>query len=146
MRKVKFIYLYTLICIIFFACSDKNNNVPHAGDDFWIYNIAADPSSKSLLSTNGYIYVTGGYNSNGILLYRQKMTGEIDDFLAFDRTCPYEVGKCKVKMQDESVYFCKCSCCGSEFNVLAGSVEKGPSEHFLTQLRCDFIDGSIHVY
>jgi len=146
MKQKKFLYTVSLICIIFLACSDQGYQVPYVVEPFWIYNIESDPSATDLLTTNGYIYVTGGYNNNGIIIYRQKMAGDIDDFIAFDRTCPYEVKRCQVKMLRESIYDCECECCGSIFNLIAGTVNQGPSEHFLTQLRCEFIDGSIHVY
>lgn len=136
----------SLILIIFWGCKDQNTTVPHSGDMFTLYNIAADPDYQNLINVNGHVYVTGGFNRNGILIYRVKYEEAIDDFVVYDRTCPYEITSCSIDMDEMYGFSASCECCGSKFNMVTGAIEQGPATHYLSRFRCDYIDGSLHVY
>jgi Rieske Fe-S protein len=134
-----------LLFVISFACKKDQNPVPKAPDNFFL-NITSDPQLTSLLAPYNAVIVTGGYRKNGVIVFRTKMEGTIDDFVAYDRTCTYEVDTSKMLWTIKNPYFCTCSYCKSKFNLLGGYMENGPATYSLRKYNCDFVDGVIHVY
>jgi len=138
---------YIIFPVVFLlACVRDENPVPIVRESFWIYNIESDPEYTQLLVQNNSLYVTGGYLDNGIIIYRYKTEGTVDDFLAFDRTCPNEADTCIMKIDKNDFFKAVCSCCGSEFNIIGNYMEKGPAKYPLRRFKCDFIDGDLHIY
>ena len=140
-------HILWISCIfLFFTWKKDENTIPKTGDNFYLYNIQADPEYTNLLAPFGKIVVTGGYKKNGIFVYRIKTEEAIDDFVAYDRTCPYEANECKMESTKGNSYTCTCKCCGSIFNIYGGYLEKGPSKFPLRKYNCEYIDGNIHIY
>jgi len=135
---------FFILMIVLFSCKD-NHPIPSNIKDIWIYNIELDPQFSSLQTTYMPVFVTGGFKGNGVIIVRQKYDGYTDDFLAFDRTCPYEADACIVRF-DESKMNLECECCETEFYVGDGYPISGPSKFPLRQYKCDFIDGNLHIY
>ncbi|MCF8297746.1 MAG: hypothetical protein K9J13_09410 [Saprospiraceae bacterium] len=95
---------------------------------------------SELQHDGGYMYFTGG--NRGILVYRT-----IDEFKAYERTCPYDPDKDCARIEvDQSGLFAVDSCCMSKFLLLDGSVHSGPSTLPLKQYRTDFDGDFLHIY
>ena len=136
------IFLFLLL----FACKKDQNPVPRSGDNFWIYNINQDPEYTKLLAPFNALVYTGGYRKNGIIVYRIKLEEAVDDFVAYDRTCPYESSTCVMVLGKGGLYNCTCKCCGSVFNLYGGYMENGKTKYPLRKYSCDYIEGSLHIY
>lgn len=76
---------------------------------------------------NGYVYLGGGVR--GIVVVRQNA----QQYLAFERNCPYEpYNACAKVTVDKSGFFMADSCCGSRFDM-RGQVTSGPARRPLRQ-------------
>lgn len=123
--------------LIFQSCNKKDAypNIPNV-----YVNLYLDLTSTQYVELNsvgGYVYLTGGHR--GILVYRIS----VEDFIAFERTCPYDPDKDCARIEVEpSGLTTVDSCCLSRFLILDGSVLRGPSTLPLKQYRTSF-DGSI---
>jgi len=129
-----------------FACKKDQNPVPKVGVNFYIYNLNSDPEYSALLAPYNAITYTGGYLSNGIIIFRTKIEGTIDDFVAYDRTCTYEANSCVMVWTQKDNMNCSCKCCKSKFNLEGGYMINGPATYPLRKYNCEYIDGTIHVY
>ena len=141
----RFAIIISLFCMLF-ACKKDQNPVPRSGDNFWIYNIKQDPEYTKLLAPFNALIYTGGYRQHGIIVYRIKLEEAVDDFVAYDRTCPYEASDCVMEWTLKDNYYCTCKCCKSKFNLLGGYMENGPAKYPLRKFNCEYIDGNLHIY
>lgn len=137
---------FFVMALIILSCKKKKNPIPEAYVDEVIYNVEADPLYNSLSNPNNAVVLKGGYNNNGIVVYRQKIERATDDFLAFDATCPHEVDTCSMTWDSSDPWYLECECCGSRFNINGGYMEDGPAEAPLRQYKCYFHDGNLHIY
>ena len=140
------IAFFLILAVTVVNCKKDQNPVPRSGDNIWIRDINSDPEYTKLLAPFNAVVLTGGYNRNGILLYRLKVEGTIDDFVAFDRTCTYEADSCATIWSIKTPYYCICKCCNSKFNIIGSYFETGPAKYPLRKYNCEYIDGSIHIY
>ena len=116
------------------GCRENNSLVPLVSVDFSI-NIN-DASYFELTSITGWVYVTGG--SRGIIIYRNN----IDQFTAFDRHAPYNVGDgCRVFVEEDEITL-QDECSDSSWLILDGSLISGPAEQPLKQYSTN-LSGSI---
>jgi nitrite reductase/ring-hydroxylating ferredoxin subunit len=130
---------YIIFFIFFLLLSpqckkDKNNAIPN------IYvNFSINPNSTQYLKLNtvgGWAYVTGGVR--GIIIYR----ASIDQFMAFERDCPYQpLNTCALVQVEKSGVVAIDSCCGSQFILTDGSPIKGPATTSLKQYTTSY-DGT----
>lgn len=151
MTTIKYQICIIILLSIISSCNKKDNPVPVTSISYSVYNIESNARYENLLVPDGAAYLeTGsicvGYNCNGVVLYRLKTTGEIDDFKAYDRTCPYEANDCSMEIDENWSYILKCPKCGSEFNMNGGYMEKGPAEYPLREFNCDFYNGDLRLY
>ena len=131
---------FSLTIILFFSCrKDPYPLIPnvyvnlHINVNSALYN--------DLNSVGGYIYLTGG--NKGIIVYRNS----IDEFKAFERTCPYDPDAETARIVvDQSRLFAVDSTCTSEFLLLDGSVHNGPSTLPLKQYKTSFDGEILHIY
>jgi nitrite reductase/ring-hydroxylating ferredoxin subunit len=99
-----------------------------------------DPELNDLLIPGNSVNLTGGIN--GIILYRLNN----DEFLAWERTCPYvPTDNCKISI-DESNVFCECPCCESKYNIMDGMAYDGPSRYSLKSYQTYFDGLNIRIY
>lgn len=142
----RFTVLFFLILSSFFCHSCRQEPHPVNGNaDFWIDNVAFNPKYRSLVSVFGAMTFTGG--EGGVLVIRLNAQEGIDDFSAFDRSCPFELSPdCRVKWDVNDPCYAVCPCCKSKFNLINGTVESGPSKFPLYVYGCDYLGGNIHVY
>ena len=143
------LYLVAIFCCA--SCGKNENPVPVTSINYKILSVESDPRYSSLRTAGGSaLLVSGsqcvGYNCNGVVLYRLKVSGEYDDFKAYDRTCPYEASDCAMEINSAFPYVLVCPTCGSEFNMEGGFMEKGPANYPCREFSCDFYDGDLRLY
>lgn len=131
------ILLFTLVLLMLGSCKKETPQpiIPEV-----LVNFSINPNSTEFLELNspgGWVYLTGGYQ--GILVYRLTMT----DFLAYERTCPYdpEAPGARVEMEASEIT-CVCPVCQSKYIILDGSPFEGPSPYLLKQYQTRY-DGNI---
>ena len=123
-----------LFMLLLPACREDNNIVPLVDVDFSI-NIN-EPAFFELTNITGWLYVTGG--SRGILIYRNN----IDQFTAYDRHSPFNVGEnCQTSVLEDD-FTVDDPCSESSWSLLDGSILSGPATWPLKQYNTQF-DGTI---
>jgi nitrite reductase/ring-hydroxylating ferredoxin subunit len=136
--KEKYLYIITAFVL---ACSCEKDKSASQNNDFFPpvnFDININllfPDAAPLQNMGGFIYRDGqavGYK--GIIIYNN-----FDEFLAFDRACPYKVdSNCsRIFMADNNAKF-QCGsgnnkCCGSDFFLSTGTPSKGPADRPLRQ-------------
>lgn len=135
-----FRFLMLFASLIFMnSCSKEQQSIP----DVYV-NFMVNPSSAQYSNLNpvgGWVYVTGGYR--GILLYHLSP----DEFLAYDRACPYDYQKATAQIQVEASGITVVdSTCGSKFIILDGSPFAGPAKNSLKQYRTSYEGGQVYVF
>lgn len=134
-----------VLVLVIFGCK-KDNTVPAVSVSLYYPNIEADAQLNTLITPYNAKMVTGGYKGNGILIYRLKKDYAIDDFIAFDRTCPYEADTQRFYWSNKNPQICRCPTCGTTYNLVGGYLEKGPSKYPPRRFVADFVDGDLHVH
>jgi len=132
--------LLFIIALFLFAACEKDKSASQNSDFFPPVNFDINvnlvlPDAAPLQVQGGYIYRDGqavGYK--GIIIYNN-----FDEFLAFDRACPYKVDSAcsRIYMASNNTNY-QCGngnnrCCKSEFFLSTGTVSKGPAERPLRQ-------------
>ena len=133
--------LFLSLILIIQSCK-KNESHPNIPNVY--VNLYLDINSTQYIELNsvgGYVYLTGGYR--GILVYRVS----VEDFIAFERTCPYDPDKdcARIEMEPSGLTTVD-SCCMSRYLILDGSVLRGPSTIPLKQYRTSFDGNILHIY
>ena len=139
-KKKIFLFFVFIAGGLFFSCNKKDNGaIPNVPVDIYIYT--GDPLFFSLQVAGGWEYVTGG--SRGILIYHASNS----DFMAYDRHCPYlpenTCGQIAVNSTNISAVD---SCCGSQFSMVDGSIQKGPAAMPLKQYQATFDGTVLHIF
>lgn len=134
--KKEMIALFFLLSIGLFnnSCSkDESETIPYIYVNFYI-----QPNSTLYNNLNvigGWEYLTGGYS--GIVVFRLSQ----DEFVAYDRACPYDYKNgCRVVVEPSNVTMID-SCCNSHFIYTDGSPYEGPVHVSLKHYRTSY-DGN----
>lgn len=149
--KNKLIYLilggFILLGLVFAQCKKEEDPLPFA-----VVNIYLEPNSTLYINLNtvgGWEYITSNYPSRGLIVYRIS----VNDFVAFERTCPHDPDACCDAEDgctrltvEESGLVIKDSCCESEYLILDGSNISGPSVKPLKQYRTSYDGKTLHIY
>lgn len=140
LKKNFFLLFVFLLGIELLSCKKRNDGaIPNVPVDIYIYT--TDPLFFNLQIPGGWEYITGG--SRGILVYRATNSG----FVAFDRHCPYmpenPCGQIAVNSTNISA---EDSCCGSQFSIVDGSIQKGPATLPLRQYQATFDGTVLHIF
>ena len=105
--------LYFFLFVILFSCDDKKENIDDIPVNFTIY--LDDPLYRELNTVGNSINVSGGHS--GIVIYRLSE----EDFLAYDRICPYEnKPNCRITISNNNLIY-KCSCCKTPYLIIDGT-------------------------
>ena len=135
-------FLFFLLAFVFFSSSckkDKVERIPSVP-----INISVPINSvqyNDLNTIGGWVYVTGGYR--GLIIYRLNN----DDFLCYDRACPYHPSAEGARIEVESSGLIAVdSLCGSRFFLSDGSVLKGPSTLPLKSYQTTFDGNYVSVF
>ncbi|HRY99165.1 MAG TPA: hypothetical protein P5550_08950 [Bacteroidales bacterium] len=119
---------------------DKARQIPYA-----YVNIYIKPNSTEYLELNavgGWVYLTAASPSRGIIVYRRGP----DDFVAFERTCPYDPDKDCARVEVEvSGSTAVDSCCMSRFILHDGSPFAGPASLPLKQYQTAYDGITLHI-
>ena len=133
-------FILKILVLFFFLSSCKDNNtVPGTYVDTYIY--LSEPSAVQLNAVGGWIYSTGG--SKGLIIYRRGT----NEFAAYDRQCTYDPNaSCALLQVLASGLTVVDSCCGSQFNLVYGTVTKGPASQQMIQYKTYYDGNSVHIY
>ena len=125
-----------LVLFLFFGCQKSSESgIPYVQVNIQLYT--TDPIFFNLDNVGGWEYINGG--SKGILVYRSG----IDEFMAYDRHCPYQPSDaCSKIAVDSSNIIAADTCCGSQFVITDGEVTNGPAVQPLKQYQTSF-DGTV---
>ena len=100
-----------------------------------------NPAYADLAVPGGWAYLSGG--SLGLIVYRSG----IDDFVAFDRHCPYQPADlCRVFVDGSQITARDTACCGSAFLISTGGVVEGPAAISLQQYNTTFNGTTLRIY
>lgn len=138
MRNVTSLFLICLLFLTFNSCNkDENQDViPYVYVNFAMY-----PNTIDFIPDGQWVYVSGGYK--GIIIYRPQN----DEFLAFERACPYDPLTEGAKVDVElSGIIAVDSVCGSRFLLTDGSPIEGPAGISLKQYRTSYDGHILQVY
>jgi nitrite reductase/ring-hydroxylating ferredoxin subunit len=130
-----------LALIVFFSIVScrKDNQKPEI--PYVVVNIQLYPNSLDYIPVSGWVYVSGGYR--GLIVYR--MTD--NEFMAYERTCPYDPDKDCARVEVESSDITAVdSCCGSQYILTDGSPIRGPSGYSLQQYRTSYDGNQLRIF
>ena len=160
-QAIKSVSKLSIFLVFFFAlgtsysCRKPQYDViPYVLVDFRLDLL--DPEFLPLQAPANYILVdantnriglyAAGYDNNGIIVYRASM----DEFFAFDRTCPHEYALDNTSVAVDTIsgeFYVKCPDCGSEYVLPSfGTPSLGPSKYPLKNYRTSFDGRFVHVY
>jgi nitrite reductase/ring-hydroxylating ferredoxin subunit len=144
--KIRYFFILLILAFLQPSCeNNKNDVIPDTYTDFTI-DISGDIFFSDLNSigmsaivtsqTNNWGSRAGGYDFNGIIVYR----ANLEDFFAYDRTCPhdYAVNSLSIKVR---VDFTQAICpqCSTYYELSAGGISSsGPGKYPLKNYRTGF--------
>ena len=132
-----FLTLLTAVCI-FSSCKKDNTAVPDVFTDIYLYS--TDPAFAPLNAIGGYAYATGG--SKGVIIFRKSQ----NEFMAYDRHCPYKVQDGNTVTVDASGLLVEDATCGSKFLITDGSPNQGPAVNSLKYFQTSFDGTVLHIF
>jgi len=132
-------FLLVLFGLFHLQCKKDEDTIPSVQVNFYLQT--TDPEFNSLNAVGGWVYVNGG--SRGIVIYRLSM----DEFMAYDRHCPYTPSESCAQIDVESSGISALDdCCGSQFLLTDGTVVGGPSTEPLKRYQTYFDGNQLRVY
>lgn len=138
MQKIAKYIFFGILLLSVLRCEKDTHPVPNV-----YVNIYIDVSSTQYIELNsigGWLYLTGGYN--GLIVYRRSL----EEFMAFDRACPYHPTSSPAIEVDASGMIAECSDCGSKYLLYDGTVIEGPASLPLKAYRTIFDGIHLHIY
>lgn len=147
--KIRFFFIFSIMLFLPQSCKNEMNDVvPDVYVDFEC-NIYTDITFWDLQNYSSFVYVnyltnnwgrySAGYDSSGIIVYRS-----VDDFYAYDRTCPYDY-EINHKTERINADFTQaiCPACSTVYSLAAGGQPvSGPGRYPLKNYRASF-DGRV---
>ncbi len=106
-------------------------------------NASINPNSTEYLELNtvgGWMYLTAKEPSRGLIVYRYNW----DEFVAFDRTPPYDPENCDKRLTVEFPYVTD-PCTGFKYLILDGSLIEG-SGYNLIQYFTEYDGNILRIY
>ena len=102
-----------LLIFIISSCEEIEDDIPDVPVNFTIY--LNDPLYRELRTVGNSMTVTGGHS--GIIIYRLTQ----DEFIAWDRLCPYEQKtNCRLEATNDDLFY-SCSCCKTPYLMIDGT-------------------------
>ncbi len=130
--------LIVLTEVFFSGCRKDKEEIPVVYVDLYVYS--TDPAFSPLNAISGYIYLVGG--SKGIVVFRKSQ----NEFVAYDRHCPYNVAEGNVVTVEPSGLILSDSKCSSKFLFTDGSPNSGPATNLLKRYQTAFDGTTLHIY
>jgi nitrite reductase/ring-hydroxylating ferredoxin subunit len=151
--KIRFFFISLTLLFIPLSCENKNNNViPDVYVQFEC-RIYSDIIFWDLQNYSSFVYVnyltnnwgrySAGYDSSGIIVYRS-----VDDFYAYDRTCPhdYEINHKTVRINADFTQ-AVCPACSTVYSLAAGGQPiSGPGRYPLKNYKTSFDGSTVRVW
>ena len=152
--KIRLFFITLTLAIILGACNKKNDVIPDVYVDFYL-NLN-DPEFVNLNAIGGSITIdsrtnnlgrnASGYNGNGIIITRG-----VDEFYAFDRTCPHDfaLNSLSIKVAIDNSGFAKAVCpeCKTVYELFSfGTPSSGIGKYPLKNYRTSFDGLNVHVW
>lgn len=151
--KIKIFSILIVTLLVTSSCNKKNDVIPDVVVDFYLD--LDDPRFISLNAIGGSITVNSstnnehyasGFSGSGIIVTRG-----VDEFFAYDRTCPhdYALDGAVVKVEIDNTVFAKAVCpkCKSTFELISfGTPSSGVSRYPLKNYRTSFAGRYIRVW
>jgi hypothetical protein len=152
--KIRYFFISLAFLLLPASCeNNKNDVIPDVYVDFTM-NISRDVLFRDLTSigssvivnylTNNWGYISAGYDSSGIIVYRSNL----DEFNAYDRTCPYDyVVKNKTVRVNVDFMQAICPVCSTYYELSSyGSPSAGPGRYPLKNYKTSFFDPYVRVW
>ncbi len=154
--NVKNFFIITAALLLTMSCDrEKNEVIPDITIDFIItfsdpefFDLYYSPGTSALISSaHRHLGLgTGGFDSNGIIVYNTGLQGF--EFSAFDRTCPhcYVTDGASVAVIVDGVY-AVCPRCATNYAMGAsGLPQSGPGQYYLKNYRTAYTGYSVRVW
>ena len=144
------IYFILFLALAILVCSCKRNDNDVIPDRYvsFVMDISGDILFSDLNAIGNSVIITsqtnnwgsrsGGYDNNGIIVYR----ANLDQFYAYDRTCPhdYAIDNKSVKVNVDFIQ-ALCPVCSTAYSLPTGGIPiSGPGKYPLKNYRT-FFDG-----
>lgn len=141
-KLVFFAPLFILTWLLFaFSCkkSSQVDSIPSVPVNLTVP--LSLPQYSALNAIGNHVNINGGYK--GIIIYRRTL----DQFVAFERACPYDPTTSGAIVEaDSSGILVVDRHCGSKFNLFDGSVVNGPATRGLKPYNVDYDSGTQTLY
>jgi len=146
----KLLFLFILSAFIISSCdkdksnTSNNNNQVNAVVNIYIYKNT--PEFFSLQVPGGWMYKQGG--SSGIIIYRIAQNENDNDFVAYERNCPFEGTtnlNAVVQVRSDNVS-AEATLCGSRFYLSNGGVVNGPAANPLRLYNVTYDGNVLHIF
>jgi len=153
--KLRIFLILVLLMSLFASCKKSELDViPSVLVDFTLD--IQDPDFIALQAITNYVlvdqytnnlgYRAAGFDANGIIVYRSGL----DEFLAYDRTCPHDYAVNGLSIAVDTVKFetyVLCPECGTKYVLPSfGSPSEGPSRYPLKIYKTSFDGRFVRVY
>lgn len=154
LSKIRLFLVIILLTSVSLFCTKKNDAIPDVLVDFYV-DISDPRFSTQMNSIGGSVTVdatslnepyAAGFNASGIIITRG-----VDEYYAFDRTCPHEysLDESVVRINIDPTGFAKALCpeCKTSFELLSfGTPSAGPGRYPLKNYRTSFDGRFIRVW
>ena len=153
--KIALFLITVLLSVLTLSCKkNKNDVIPNVYVDFSI-NLN-DPEFISLISvgetvtvdrfTNNFGYRAAGYANNGIIIHRG-----IDEFFAYDRTCPHDYAlnesAIRINIDKSSSMYAICPECKTKYGLpVNGTPIEGIGRYPLKNYKTSFDGRQLRVW
>ena len=148
--KVTKYFIFFLLITVFLPACDRLNDSP-IPDVYVSFTVNLNISNELNVPGNALFFPGAGFG--GVIV----SSNAFGEFYAFDATCTHEASNsCRV-LKDENFKNCspclfenlilECSCCGSQFSKIDGTVLKGPAAKHLKHYRVSMMNSfTLRVY
>ena len=147
------IFILSIVLVLFaFSCDKKNNNNTNNNGSNQvnavvnIYIYKNTPEFFSLQVPGGWMYKQGG--NSGIIIYRVAQNENDNDFVAYERNCPFEATtnlNAVVRVRSDNVT-AEDTLCGSRFYLTNGGIVNGPSANPLRNYSVTYDGNVLHIF
>jgi hypothetical protein len=140
--------LFTALLLTFLTgCVEETNDViPDVPVNVTLplihYNLT--PASSLIVTNQMVSTLSLGYNNNGIIVYMHNL----NEFSAYDRTCPYHVEESIPVVISENPLYAECPECHSLYQLWFDGfpTDKGPSRNPLKKYKTTYYPNSNSLY
>lgn len=153
-KIIIFLFAVSLFVAICSCKKNKNDVIPDVYVDFTID--LTDSEFISLISigescvvsqfTNNFGYRAAGFSENGIIIH-----SGIDEFFAYDRTCPHEYAldgsAVKIEIDKSNSMYAVCDVCKTKYGLpINGTPSEGPGRYPLKNYKTSYDGRHLRVW